>query len=835
MIWHSMKAKDVTEKLGTDESAGLSAAEAQRRTSRYGKNAIEKQRRKSIIKRMAEQLCDYMVIILIIAAAVSYIVSLTHGENDITEPAIILAIVVLNAAVGVIQEGKAERAIAALRGMSASAATVIRDGKTVKINSENLVPGDIIILKSGDKVPADARILSENMLKTDESAITGESLPAEKTSRDISDDKVSLNDMHNMLWASTLVVGGSCRAVVTEIGMETQVGKIAGMISSSDTPRTPLQDKLAAAGKVIGFGALLVCVLIFIIGIINKINIFDMFMTAVSLAVAAIPEGLPAIVTVVLAIGVRKMAQKNAIVRRLPSVETLGCANVICSDKTGTLTSNKMTVRHIYGERSTVLKAAMLCSNNSDPTERAITAAAQTDGLEYETINKLYRRVREIPFNSADKFMITLHESDGGYLQIIKGAPDVIMKKCTNGSKYREKSDAMAAAGLRVIAVAYADTGSSYIDTTVKYTFGGLIGISDPLRPEAAAAVKQCKKAGIKPVMITGDYKLTACAIAREAGIMDNSSEAVTGKEIDAMTDERLAERVKTASVFARVTPEHKVRIVKAFQKNGMVTAMTGDGVNDAPALKAADIGCAMGSGTDVAKGAADIILSDDNFATIVEAVKQGRIIFENIKKTVHFLLSSNIGEILTIFTAIIMRMPPPLTAIQLLWVNLITDSLPAIALGMEKGGSNIMDEKPETKGKNIFSCAMAANLILEGIMIAALSLTAYFAGQIVFRDLSAARTMTFSVLALSQLVHSFNMHSKKPICVSGLSDCKMLWISFITCAGLQIALVSFEPAAKLFSMSVMSAAHWRYIWPLSFAPVIVMEITKLFDITVKK
>ena len=597
-----------------------------------------------------------MVIILIIAAAVSYIVSLTHGENDITEPAIILAIVVLNAAVGVIQEGKAERAIEALRGMSASAATVIRDGKTVKINSENLVPGDIIILKSGEKVPADARILSENMLKTDELAITCEiPLPVGKTSRDISDDKASLNDMHNMLWASTLIVGGSCRAVVTEIGMETQVGKIAGMISSSDTPRTPLQDKLAAAGKVIGFGALLICVLIFIIGIINKINIFDMFMTAVSLAVAAISEGLPAIVTVVLAIGVRKMAQKNAIVRRLPSVETLGCANVICSDKTGTLTSNKMTVRHIYGERKTVLKAAMLC-RNSDPTQRAITAA-QTDGLEYETINKLNRRVHEIPFNSADKFMITLHESDGGYLQIIKGAPDVIMKKCTNGSKYREKSDAMAAAGLRVIAVAYADTGNSYIDTTVKYTFVGLIGISDPLRPEAAAAVKQCKKAGIKPVMITGDYKLTACAIAREAGIMDNSSEAVTGKEIDAMTDERLAERVKTASVFARVTPEHKVRIVKAFQNNGMVTAMTGDGVNDAPALKAADIGCAMGSGTDVAKGAADIILADDNFATIVEAVKQGKIIFENIKKTVHFLLSSNIGEILTIFTAIIMRM----------------------------------------------------------------------------------------------------------------------------------------------------------------------------------
>ncbi len=839
MIWHKMRIKEVLSSLKTDASVGLDEAEAELRTSRYGKNLIDKTKRKSLAARFFAQLNDYMIIILVAAAIISYIISIAEGNPDITETIIIMAIVILNAIIGVAQENKAEKAIEALNRMSASETTVIRNGKHTKIPAEDVTVGDILVLKAGDKIPADARIIAENMLKTDESALTGESMAVEKTSNRCEGENIAVSDMNNMIWSSTLVVAGTCKAAVTDIGMSTQMGKIAGMINNGETPKTPLQEKLSHVGRVLGIGAVAICVIIFVVGVINNINMFDMFMTAVSLAVAAIPEGLPAIVTVMLAVGVRKMALKNAVVRKLPAVETLGCAGVICSDKTGTLTKNKMTVEKISGDRVNVLTLALMCSNNSDPTELAITEAGEREFIKYDAVRKMYNCIKEKPFNSNDKYMITLHRFDGRYRQVIKGAPDVIIKKCTMTFETKTKAlrelDVMAGHGLRVIAVAYCDTNDMHIKNDAAYSYGGLIGISDPLRPEVKTAVEICKKAGIKPVMITGDHKATACAIAKNAGIMADGSEVLTGEEMNKLSDADLKNRINNISVFARVTPQHKVRIVEAFQANGIVTAMTGDGVNDAPALKTADIGCAMGTGTDVAKGAADIILADDNFATIVEAVKQGRIIYSNIKKTVHFLLSSNMGEIFTIFVAILMKMPSPLTAIQLLWVNLITDSLPAIALGMENNEKEVMTEKPVDRKKSMFAGGMIFNILLEGAMIAGLALFAYVYAQRNYGDIGIARTMAFCVLALSQLVHSFNMHSEKPVITGGFTRNKLLVFSFVLGCTLQLLLVTVKPLADMFGMSVLAVGQLKLIGILSIVPIIVMEFVKLFDMIFKK
>jgi len=839
MIWYKMRTKDVLNSLKTDASFGLSTEEAELRTSRYGKNLIDKTKKKNIALRFLAQLNDYMIIILVIAAVISYVISLIEGNPDITEPVIIMAIVVLNAIIGVAQESKAEKAIEALNQISASETTVIRNGKQVIIPAKEVTVGDILVLKAGDKVPADARIVEYNALKTDESALTGESMAVEKTSSKCDGDNITVSDMNNMIWSSTLVVSGTCKAAVTEVGMNTQVGKIAGMINNGETPKTPLQEKLSHVGRVLGLGAIVICMVIFAVGVINNANMFDMFMTAVSLAVAAIPEGLPAIVTVMLAVGVRKMALKNAVVRKLPAVETLGCAGVICSDKTGTLTKNIMTVERISGDRVSVLTLALMCCNNSDPTEHAIVAAGEIELIKYQTVRNMYKLVKEKPFNSNDKFMITLHKYNGKYRQVIKGAPDVIIKKCAipfeTKTKVSREIDAMANDGLRVIAVAYCDLHDVHIKNDVSYTFGGLIGISDPLRPEVKGAVETCKNAGIKPVMITGDHKATACAIAKNAGIFIDGNEILTGDEINRLSDIELKNKINNVTVFARVTPQHKVRIVEAFQANGAVTAMTGDGVNDAPALKSADIGCAMGTGTDVAKGAADIILTDDNFATIVEAVKQGRIIYSNIKKTVHFLLSSNMGEIFTIFIAILMGMPSPLTAVQLLWVNLITDSLPAIALGMENNEKEVMHEKPVDRRKSIFAGGMIFNILLEGAMIAGLALFAYVYAQKLYSDLSVARTMSFCVLALSQLVHSFNMHSEKPIVTVGFTRNKLLLFSFVLGCVLQLVLITVKPVAIMFGMSVLDIGQLKIIGLLSIVPIIVMEIVKLFDMLLKK
>lgn len=839
MIWHKMKEREVLNSLKTDVNMGLSQTEVELRTSRYGKNALVKQKKKSIVSKFLAQLNDYMIIMLVVAAIISFGVSLYNGNPDITEPSIILAIVIINALIGVIQENKAEKSIEELNKLTALKATVLRDGKTLKINAEDVTVGDILILKSGDKVPADARIIESKMLKTDESSLTGESMSVNKNFSKLLDENLTISDMTNMLWSSTLVVSGSCVAVVTDIGMHTQVGKIAGMINSADVKKTPLQEKLTVTGKYLGFGALFICFIIFMVGISSKQNILDMFITSVSLAVAAIPEGLPAIVTVVLAIGVRKMAQKNAVVRKLPAVETLGCANVICSDKTGTLTKNKMTVERVFGNRKEVLTLSLLCNDNADPTENAIVKCGEKELLKYETINNMYKRTDTKPFNSDDKFMITVNKYNGSYKQIIKGAPDVIINKCNlpfdTKNKVLNELESMAEEALRVIAVAYYDTNATRIKQNITYNFCGLIGISDPLRPEVKKAVKICKIAGIKPVMITGDHKITASAIAKKAGILNHGQKVLTGKEIDKLTDDELKIKTLNTTVFARVTPEHKVRIVKAFQSNGFVTAMTGDGVNDAPALKQADIGCAMGSGTEVAKGSADIILVDDNFATIVEAVKQGRNIFSNIKKTVHFLLSSNMGEIFTIFIAVLLKLPAPLTAVQLLWVNLITDSLPAIALGMDTNFKEVMEEKPVKNNKSVFSGGMIFNIVVEGILISGLSLFAYFYANKVYCNIEVAQTMAFCVLAMSQLVHAFNMHSEKPIFFGGGFGNKLLILSLVLGVAMQLLLVTNLNFASFFGMSVLNISQLKLVGGLSIVPLLVFETAKLFDTMLKK
>lgn len=829
MKMHNLEVGEVIQNLNTNVN-GLTYDEVNKRLKLHGKNELAAAKKDGILKRFFAQLNDCMIIILLISAVVSYIISVIDKSNDITEPIIILAIVILNAAIGVFQESKAERAIEALKEITAQKSTVMRNGKTEIINSEDLTIGDIVLLKAGDKVPADCRIISSNSVTTDESALTGESQPVEKNNYKLSDKNLVVADMKNMLWCSTLVVTGNATAVVTDIGNETQVGKIAQMINNAKAPMTSLQIKLAKAGKVMGIGALIICFGIFIVGIINKINYLEMFMTSVGLAVAAIPEGLPAIVTVMLATGVRQMAQNNAVVRKLPAVETLGSANVICSDKTGTITKNQMTVQKVYGNRNDVFTYLLMCNNNSDSTEKAIVLAGEKELIKYDTIQNMYKKVAERPFNSDDKYMVTVNRFGNGYKQVIKGAPDVILSKCSGDNRFvLEETNNMAKEGLRVIAVAQINTNSPNVNNNLKYNFCGLVGISDPIREEVYEAVKLSKIAGIKPVLITGDYKNTALAIAKQAGITDKD-DCLTGEELNRLTEEELKERVKSVSVFARVTPNHKVRIVNAYQQNGMVTAMTGDGVNDAPALKSADIGCAMGTGTEVAKSASDIVLLDNNFATIITAVKLGRIIYQNIKKTIHFLLSSNIGEILTIFVAVLLGMPTPLTAIQLLWVNLITDSLPAIALGMEKDDRDIMSKPPIPKDASIFSGGMACNFLLEGMMIATLSLIAYFIGNKLYCDLSIARTMSFSVLAASQLFHSFNMHSDKPIIVSGISNNKFLIFSFVFCIALQLILVTVAPVANLFNISVLNNAQLLYVLMLSFAPIVIMEIVKLID-----
>lgn len=834
-MWYNESKEEVTDKLGTNARTGLTQSEAARRREKYGANELAHKKEDSLLVRFLAQFKDYMVIILLAAAAVSFIASLLSGEADFFDPIIILSIVVLNAMIGVFQESKAQKALDALKKMSAPTVAVLRGGEKQRINADELVIGDIIYLETGDLVPADARLLEAVSLKCDEAALTGESMAAEKDAMFLADDEINIADAKNMVFSSCVVLSGHAAAVVVETGMDTQVGKIAKMIIESEAPQTPLQEKLARTGKTLGILALTICGVIFLMGIFRRLPMFDMFMTSISLAVAAIPEGLPAIVTIMLALGVQRMAKNSAIVRKLPAVETLGSASVICSDKTGTLTQNKMSVTNVYGNRSLALDLGALCNNDADPTEHAILEAARLDGCDIELLKKQHIRVREVAFDSKKKYMATVHKTQTGYRVIVKGAPDVVLNMCNMTHNAREdvlaENTKMARGALRVIAVAYKDVSHADCKAETELVFVGLMGIIDPPRPEAKGAVAMCRRAGIKPVMITGDHIETAKAIAAGIGIYQGGDKAMTGAQLNGLSDDELSMVIGDYSVFARVTPEHKVRIVNAFVRRGEVVAMTGDGVNDAPALRAADIGCAMGrSGTDVCKGAADMILCDDNFSTIVSAVSEGRVIFSNIKKAVHFLLSSNMGEIVTIFFAIFIGWRSPLAAIHLLWVNFITDSLPAIALGFEKADSDIMMKKPINRRQGLFAEGLGAAIFFEGVMIGVLALIAFSFGMYIYSDEAAAQTMAFCVLCLSQLVHAFNVRSDESIFKVGILTNKVMNIAFGVCVCLQLAVVCVPSLAKLFKVLPLNSTQWVIVAVLALMPLAVLELEKFLQ-----
>ena len=805
-----------------------------------------------------------MIIILIISSIVSAIVSNMQGENDYIDSIIIIAIVILNAIMGLVQEAKAEKSIESLKKMTPQISKVLRSSKVQEVDANELVPGDIIILEAGNYVPADCRLIESFNLKIEESSLTGETEPVEKITNKLKQSNIPIGDMKNMAFMATVVVNGHAKAVVTETGMNTKVGKIANMIIEDEAPETPIQRKLAQVGKVLGTTCLVICGVIFIIGLLKNIEPVEMFMTSVGLAVAAIPEGLPAIVTIVLSIGVTKMAKKNSIIRKLPAVETLGSSSVICSDKTGTLTQNKMEVVEINSKNKALTSMlACMCTDcdvnykenkpqiQGEATEVAIVQNAFKLGFLKDDLYNKFPRVSEIPFDSTRKMMTTIHKINGKYLAITKGAPDVLIKKCTHINQetsidnfrqsglsnsqtqtIQNENLKMAQKALRVLGVAYKylENLPAKLDQEVienNMTFVGLIGMIDPPRPGVKEAINTCRKAGIKTVMITGDHIATAKSIAKELNIIKNGEKAITGQELDQMTDETLKDEIKNASVFARVSPEHKVRIVKAWQKTGAVVAMTGDGVNDSPALKNADIGIAMGkTGTDVAKNASDMILADDNFITIVEAVKQGRNIYDNIKKAIHFLLATNIGEIVTIFMGLVLGFKSPLLAIQLLWVNLVTDSLPAIALGLEPAEKDIMNRKPVNSRKGLFADGLWSKIITEGILIGALTLVAFSIGN-KWYGLEVGRTMAFVAIGVLELVHSFNIKSDKSIFKVGILENKFLLGSFILGVFVQTIVVIIPMLANIFKLVPLNFIQWGITLLISIIPIPVIELQK--------
>jgi len=855
----------VVQSLESDTVNGLTAAQVKERTEKFGKNKLQEKKKKSWIGRFFEQFKDAMIIILIIASLVSFVIAcIEKNPSEFFEPALILLIVIINAVMGVMQESKAEKALDALKNMSAPHARVIRDGTEKVINASDLVPGDIIILEAGDFVPADARLIKSVSLKSEESALTGESVPTEKNANARVKKNAPIGDRTNMVFSGCSITYGTATAIVVATGMDTEMGKIANLLAGEDEGQTPLQKKLSKLGKYLGFVALVACAIIFVVGLISDIGILEMFMTAVSLAVSAIPEGLPAIVTIVLSIGVQRMVKKNAIIRRLPAVETLGSASIICSDKTGTLTMNRMTLVEAYvdGEESReeigeansakvkkLLSYATLCCDGSvvfegkkekhigDPTETAIVLAAHKNGLDKEALNATYPRKGEIPFDSDRKLMSTINEIDGKHYVIVKGAVDVIENLCVAGNleKAKQMNEEMSSQALRVLAVAYKEIeevpknlNPQKIENEL--TFMGLVGMIDPPRPKAKAAVATCREAGIKPIMITGDHVVTASAIAKKLGILLDGDRAITGTELDAMTDEELDLQLEEISVYARVSPENKIRIVKAWQRKGQVVSMTGDGVNDAPALKAADIGCAMGiAGTDVAKGSADMILTDDNFTTIVDAVREGRGIYANIRKVIGFLLGTNIGEIVAVFFAMIFWHVSPFLSMQLLMINLVTDSLPAIALGMEAVEADVMKQKPKPKNEGLFAHGLGIKVVLQGFMFGILALVAFKLGESVTGTLAGGQTLAFMTLALSQTIQAFNMRSEKSIFKIGMFTNKTLNLSCLVSIAL-LSLVLFTPVRVAFGLAILSTKLYLVGLGLAIVPLIVMEIAKLIE-----
>lgn len=862
MDLYSMSAAEAVEKLGSEADRGLSSREAEKRLGRDGENLLRGKKKKSLAAEFFEQFKDFTVIVLLIASGVSFATSFLEERGDFADPIMILIIVILNAAVGVIQQRRAEHSLEALKNMSAPTATVIRDGKETIIPASKLVRGDIIEVRAGDLVPADARLITSHSLFAQESALTGESVPCEKDARAAVKKGSEQAEIKNMIFSSTVITAGHARAVVTETGMDTAVGKIAHLLNTEDEPTTPLQIKLAKIGKALGIGALSVCALIFMLSILRGMGVLSAFMLSVSLAVAAIPEGLPAVVTVVLSLGVQRMAKSNAVIRRLPAVETLGAATYICSDKTGTLTQNKMTVTAacsaseeipLTGDAAKKLFAlAALCCDakhtgkgevSGEPTEAAIVAAAERSGTDTEKLRRKMPRTDEVPFSSERKMMSVAIKDRDKAITVAKGAPDVLIKHCTdiilNGRKIpmtsalREKilrlNSSLADRALRVIAVAAGDTKNGKPDET-GLAFCGLIGMEDPPRKEAYEAVKTCRRAGITPVMITGDHSGTACATAKKLGILSRSGECLTGAQIDKMGENEFAQAVRTCRVYARVTPEHKVRIVKALRAHGEIVAMTGDGVNDAPALKAADIGCAMGKGgTQVAQNAADMILTDDNFATIVKAVAGGRGIYDNIRRAIHYLLGCNIGEILCVFAATLFGMPAPLLPIQLLFINLVTDSLPALALGAEMPDSRVMQRPPRDSAKSFFADRTGLDIALEGMLIGALSLFAFVAGNSLFKNscVELGRTMAFAAQSLCEIAHSFNMRSRRSVFSIGIFSNRKLTVCAALCAALQLTVMTVPPLAALFNVSALTPAEWLTVAALAISPIAFSELGK--------
>ena len=898
--WFNKDVKEVEEILSTNVEQGLSDEEAKSRREKNGLNELKAKKKKSLFMKFLDQFKDFSIIILIIAAIVSGIVGVAEGEG-ITDTIIILIVVLVNAIIGVTQEAKAEKSLEALQKLTDHASKVVRNGQVVVVPAKELVLGDIVVLDTGDYIPADLRIIEAVNLKSQEASLTGESVPVEKTTEKIEDTEIGLGDRTNMLFSSSLVTYGRGKGIVVETGMTTEVGKIAEMINKSEDQITPLQQKLNKLGKTLGIVAIVICVIIFIIGLLQNKEPIHMFMTAVSLAVAAIPEGLVAVSTIVLAIGVQKMVKRNAIVKKLPAVETLGSATVICSDKTGTLTQNKMTVEKVFlnGEikdldkigksdidedMTKLVYANMLCNDTKiskdgkltgDPTETALVDMAFSLNFDPSIYDRM-KRIAEVPFDSDRKLMTTVNKLNNSYIAYTKGGVDELLKICKgyllngeikedleNYTKIvRAKNEEMAKEALRVLACGYKEydhepTKEELENIESDLIFVGMVGMIDPPREEAKKAVEKCKTAGIKTVMITGDHKITATAIAKKLGILENEDEAITGQELEKMSDEDLQKNVRHYSVYARVSPEHKVRIVKAWQKNGEIVAMTGDGVNDSPALKTADIGCAMGVvGTDVAKEAADVILTDDNFATIVSAVEEGRRIYDNILKVIQFLLSSNIGEIVVLLLA---TLATPLFAnwfgitdiahleillpIHILWINLVTDSLPALALAFDPANSDIMKRKPNKPGKGVFTKGMTWRIIYQGIMIGLLTLSAFMIGLATTTEpidgltldeskIEVGQTMAFVTLAFSELVHVFNVrNNKKSIFKTKIfNNSKLIW-AVLGSAALMGIILAVPALRTVFSIPVLPSQNILELVGLALLPIVIVEIFKLLKI----
>ena len=898
--WFSKTVTETSEYFKTDLKKGLNLEGVEESRKKYGVNELKAKKKKTLLIKFLEQFKDFMIIILIIAALVSGIIGYIENEG-ITDSIIILIVVIMNAIIGVAQESKAEKSLEALQKLSSHVAKVIRNGELIIIPSKELVPGDIVVLETGDYVPADLRIIEAVNLKVQEASLTGESVPVEKNIEAISDEKVGIGDRTNMLFASSLITYGRGKGIVVEIGMNTEVGKIASIINDTNETETPLQEKLNKLGKTLGIGALIICAVIFVIGLLYGKNPLDMFMTAVSLAVAAIPEGLAAVSTIVLAIGVQRMVKKHAIVKKLPAVETLGSATVICSDKTGTLTQNKMTVQKIFynnklvdipevnlEEEDAVLEklvyVSMLCNDTKIGTDKQLTGdptetALINMGFKLDFQPAIYEqmpRIKEIPFDSDRKLMTTVNKIGEKFVVCTKGGVDELLNRCTkyilNGeiktdlddykNQIKENNEKMAKDALRVLAMGYKELDHEPTDEEMKdiendLIYIGMVGMIDPPREEVKLAVQKCKTAGIKTVMITGDHKITAVAIAKALGILEKEDEAITGAELEEMSDEELTKNIRKYSVYARVSPEHKVRIVKAWQANGEIVAMTGDGVNDAPALKTADIGCAMGIvGTDVAKEAADVILTDDNFATIVSAVEEGRRIYDNILKAIQFLLSSNVGEIIVLFVAILItpllskifgidiHLIEPLLPIHILWINLVTDSLPALALAVDPAEKDIMKRKPIKPKKGVFTKGMIWRVVYQGVMIGIITLAAFVIGLgtknvPVIEGLTEqevrveiGQTMAFVVLALSELVHVFNIrNNKESIFKTKIFNNGKLILAILVSAILMFVILLIPGLRTIFSIPVLPMSNIVEIVILVLLPMVIVEIFKLFKI----